>query len=149
MKLTKDDYIKILEYYNIKYNSSNYNSIKRKAENILADKLCRCIKKVKSDKINEKAAIALCRENIFKKRNIDFNLTEQEFYSFWQKSCTYCGDKIDTIGLDRINSEKGYDMSNLVPCCATCNWMKIDKSTDDWIAHIKKILSHTEKTNAC
>lgn len=84
-----------------------------------------------------------------KKRNIDFNLTEQEFYSFWQKSCTYCGDKIDTIGLDRINSEKGYDMSNLVPCCATCNWMKIDKSTEDWITHIKKILSHMEKTNAC
>ena len=84
-----------------------------------------------------------------KKRNIKFNLTEEQFYSFWQKSCTYCGDKIETIGLDRINSEKGYDMSNVVPCCATCNWMKIDKSTEDWIVHIKKILSHMEKTNAC
>ena len=82
-----------------------------------------------------------------KKRNIDFNLTEQEFYSFWKKSCTYCGDEIETIGLDRINSGKGYSMDNIVPCCSTCNWMKIDKPTDEWLSHIKKILTHMEKNN--
>ena len=83
-----------------------------------------------------------------KKRNINFNLTEQEFYSFWKKSCIYCGDEIQTIGLDRINSGEGYDIDNVVPCCSTCNWMKIDKSAEDWITHIKKILNHMGETNA-
>ena len=57
MKLTKEDYIKILNFYNITYRKNNFNHIKRKAENILADKLCRCIKRVKtpSDKDENRA----------------------------------------------------------------------------------------------
>jgi len=71
MKLTKDDYIKILDYYNIKYNSNNYNSIKRKAENVLADKLCRCIKKVKTLKdISENRAIGICKSSVLNKKNL-------------------------------------------------------------------------------
>lgn len=70
MDLTNKDYKKIVDYY--KLNKPKNISYKQLAENTLAGKLCRCIKKVKNDKINEKAAIALCRENIFKKRNIDF-----------------------------------------------------------------------------
>lgn len=70
MNLSTNDYKKIVEFYNIKKNKNQ--SYKHVAEKTLANKLCRCIKKVKNDKINEKAAIALCRENIFKKRNIDF-----------------------------------------------------------------------------
>ena len=70
MDLTNKDYKKIVDYY--KLNKPKNKSYKQVAENTLAGKLCRCIKKVKNDKINEKAAIALCRDNIFKKRNIDF-----------------------------------------------------------------------------
>lgn len=70
MDLTNNDYKKIVDYYNL--SKPKNKSYKQVAEETLAGKLCRCIKKVKNDKINEKAAIALCRENIFKKRNIDF-----------------------------------------------------------------------------
>ena len=70
MDLNNNDYRKIVDYY--KLNKPKNKSYKEVAEEALAGKLCRCIKKVKSDKINEKAAIALCRDNIFKKRNIDF-----------------------------------------------------------------------------
>jgi hypothetical protein len=70
MDLTNKDYRKIIQYY--KLNKPKNKSYKEVAEETLAGKLCRCIKKVKNDKISEKAAIALCRENIFKKRNIDF-----------------------------------------------------------------------------
>jgi len=70
MDLTNKDYIKIIKYY--KLNKPKNKTYKEVAEDTLAGKLCRCIKKVKNDKINEKAAIALCRENIFKNRNIDF-----------------------------------------------------------------------------
>ncbi len=47
MNLTKEDYINILNYYNIKINSStSLTSIKKMAEKIIAKKLCSCIKKV-------------------------------------------------------------------------------------------------------
>lgn len=37
--LTKDDYIKILEFYNIKV-PSNYSKLKEMADDILCNKLC-------------------------------------------------------------------------------------------------------------
>jgi hypothetical protein len=70
MDLSVSDYKKIVKYYNI--DKPKNNTYKDVAENILASKLCKCIKKVKSDKINEQAAIAVCRDNVFKNRNIDF-----------------------------------------------------------------------------
>jgi len=38
----------------------------------LADKLCKCIKKVRTNsQVDEKRAISICRESIFKNRHID------------------------------------------------------------------------------
>ena len=70
IKLNNKDYIKILKYYNI-HPTKNYNKNKITAENILANKLCRCIKKVsKKSKIQESKAIAICKNSIFTKKNI-------------------------------------------------------------------------------
>ena len=70
MDLNSTDYKKIIKYYNIQSNGNHTD--KELAENILATKLCKCIKQVNNYKINEKAAIAICRKNIFKNRKIDF-----------------------------------------------------------------------------
>lgn len=75
-----------------------------------------------------------------KLRGLDFDITIKEFYSFWKQPCTYCGAVIKTIGLDRVDSSKGYLVSNLVPCCSTCNVMKLDLTKKDWIDHMKKII---------
>ena len=69
MKLTKNDYIHLLKYYNIdtkKYKS--YKSIKNIGEKVVSKKLCNCIKSV--DKNNENKSIAICRNSIFKKRGL-------------------------------------------------------------------------------
>ena len=79
-------------------------------------------------------------KNNAKTRDLVFNITFEEFMSFWQQPCSYCGDEIKTIGVDRINSSTGYDLDNLVPCCSRCNWMKSDLSTDAFIEHCKKII---------
>lgn len=71
MKLSNKDYKKIVEFYNLNTLKNN-NSYKNTAEQILADKLCRCIKKTNTDKNDESKAIAVCRNSIFKNRNIDF-----------------------------------------------------------------------------
>ena len=44
--LTKEDYITILQYYSIPYHNLTKFELEHQAENILANKLCRCIKKV-------------------------------------------------------------------------------------------------------
>ena len=76
MKLTQRDYLTVLDYYNIvppKNKKGNLNSkkIKEEAENILASKLCRCIKKV--DPTVENKSIAICTDSIFTNRNIKYD----------------------------------------------------------------------------
>ena len=60
--LNDKDYIKILEYYKKPIPKSK-RALKMNAEHILAEKLCRCIKKV--DPVNEGRAIGICTKTIF------------------------------------------------------------------------------------
>ena len=66
--LTKKDYMKILNYYDLPIPKKN-SLIKTKAENVLANKLCRCIKKVGSIR-DEKKGIGICTRSIFKKKGL-------------------------------------------------------------------------------
>tara|TARA_Y100000389_G_C17391576_1_gene480171 strand:- start:854 stop:1237 length:384 start_codon:yes stop_codon:yes gene_type:complete len=91
MNLTSHDYKKIVKFYNLPKRSDK--TYKEMAEDILSEKLCKCIKKVKRNDIScfkktknkkitcvkkiknvltEKQSIGICRNSIFKKRNIDF-----------------------------------------------------------------------------
>lgn len=54
----------------------------------------------------------------------EFTLTKEQFLSFWDKPCTYCGESIEGIGIDRIDNEIGYIIENCTSCCITCNNMK-------------------------
>ena len=87
----------------------------------------------------KKAKYAKYKSNA-KTRNYPFNLTFEQFITFWQKSCYYCGDEIETIGLDRVDNSRGYEIDNVVPCCKICNRMKLNMSKDDFINHYKKII---------
>lgn len=61
-ELTKDDYISILRFYEIPIPKS-LRLIQKKAENIMAEKLCKCIKSV--DVSNEPKSIGICTKTIF------------------------------------------------------------------------------------
>lgn len=45
-------------------------------------------------------------------------------------------------GVDRVDSSRGYELNNCVPCCGKCNKMKLDLSEAEFYAHIEKILAH-------
>jgi len=75
-------------------------------------------------------------------RGFDFDISFDGFQFFWQKPCSYCGSKIETVGIDRVDNNKGYDINNCVPCCEVCNKMKWKNSKDFWLEHVKKILKH-------
>lgn len=77
--LKKNDYIKILNYYDIPVlPTDSSKTIKSKAEKILAEKLCKCIKKVKSSDnetisesdSEESKAIGVCTDSIFRRKGL-------------------------------------------------------------------------------
>ena len=77
-----------------------------------------------------------------KRRSLPFELSFDEFMIFWQANCHYCGDQIATIGIDRIDSNVGYSLENCVPCCARCNYVKLDYDIEETNMHILKMLKH-------
>ncbi len=68
-------------------------------------------------------------------RNLNWDLTFEEFMTFWQKPCFYCDNIPETIGLDRIDSSKGYSLNNIDSCCIVCNRAKKERSKEDYIIH--------------
>jgi ribosomal protein L20 len=66
------------------------------------------------------------------RRNTPFLLTEEEFKSFWQQPCSYCGAEIETIGLDRVDNDGPYHIDNVVSCCKSCNSSKNSKTLEEW-----------------
>lgn len=70
MRLLLNDYKSILNYYNIDINGMKNSDIKKSAEGILAEKLCRCIKSVDKSNGLETKAIAVCKNSIFTKKNL-------------------------------------------------------------------------------
>jgi hypothetical protein len=81
-ELTNEDYISILQYYNLPIPKS-VRLIKKNAETIMVQKLCTCIKKIEPE--NESRSIGICTKTIFNtkgyKRGL-FNCTKKQFVKF-------------------------------------------------------------------
>ena len=73
MDLTKEDYIKILNYYNIPIKNTRTSYVKKMAEKIIAKKLCSCIKKVPNANNPESRAIGICIYSILQKKHLKIN----------------------------------------------------------------------------
>lgn len=74
-----------------------------------------------------------------KRRALGFSLTFEEFSSFWQQPCAYCGAPMDTIGIDRKDNLGHYNSNNCVSCCPLCNWAKGQMAFADWEAHLIQV----------
>lgn len=78
-----------------------------------------------------------------------FELTIQEFEKLITSDCVYCGKSPSTKnrvklsflvnGVDRVDSNIGYVISNCVSCCKRCNWVKNDLSVSEFVAHADSI----------
>ena len=88
-----------------------------------------------------------------KNRNLDWALTDEEFFVLTNSSCHYCGDPPSNIsksksqylpdfqysGIDRVDNTRGYTPDNVVPSCRVCNAMKEKLSQKEFLNHIAKI----------
>jgi hypothetical protein len=64
-KLNNKDYINILQYYKLNVPKSK-RLLKKQAEKIMAEKLCKCIKKI--DPENEAKSIGICTKTVFNRK---------------------------------------------------------------------------------
>lgn len=99
--LSQRDYKKILKFYKLPIHKNKYTR-KKMAESILAEKLCKCIKKVVksrknknpiasrtrrkikiTEKQNEKDAIGICRDSVIAKKGLkSFSFTCKKKQAF-------------------------------------------------------------------
>lgn len=78
-----------------------------------------------------------------RRKGLDFHLTLEDFEKLSRESCTYCGS-ISVVGYDRIDSNLGYSLDNVAPCCKVCNRAKSDMTHADFIAYIERIYHYQE-----
>jgi hypothetical protein len=79
-----------------------------------------------------------------KRRHIKNELTFDEFLTFHNSTCVYCGSSSN--GIDRLFSDFSYSLGNCVPCCSLCNRMKSVSSPASFLLHVSKIskYNHSE-----
>lgn len=87
------------------------------------------------------------------KRQLGFQLSKEEFEALTKQNCHYCDTAPRLMtkdsghvtrymnGVDRLNSDLDYTIENCVPCCKTCNYMKLDSSVEDFLKQVQKIAS--------
>lgn len=89
-------------------------------------------------------------------RSYEWSIEKEKFREITKQKCFYCGDDPSSKagygrmhgeyaynGLDRIDNKKGYYLNNILPCCSTCNRMKMDTSYEDFLLQIEKIYCKT------
>lgn len=82
----------------------------------------------------------------------EFLLNFEEFKNLVNNNCYYCGEypskdrfignksiKKSLNGIDRVDNNKGYIISNCVSCCTTCNFMKKTLKKEDFLNQVVKI----------
>ena len=81
-----------------------------------------------------------------KKRNLEFTLSIEEFEEIINNSCYYCDYYAydEVVGVDRLDSNIGYVIQNVVPCCSICNYSKGTLTLKQYITHCKKVVSNFE-----
>ena len=81
-----------------------------------------------------------------KRRGIEWSLSFEQFITIIEQECHYCGVPFSYThldhtwnGIDRIDSKKGYVVSNVVPCCKICNKMKSNRDSQEFLGQCLRI----------
>ncbi len=92
MKLNKNDYLSILDFYKIDYSKDkSFSNIKNLAEDIIAKKLCSCIKKVdpkNESKVQQSVELILFIKKVLKlidllvKKNLNYFFLKKQEISY-------------------------------------------------------------------
>ncbi len=93
------------------------------------------------------------------KRKINFVLSIEEFKDIINsKNCYHCGTStknkltrnkktLEYLGIDRLDSSKGYEIGNVVPCCAICNRAKYTLNDQNFYSWARNLVKYQEIKN--
>jgi hypothetical protein len=74
-----------------------------------------------------------------RKRGFAFDISFDDYVLLlWGAPCMYCGDQTNG-GVDRLNNEPFYSLSNAVPCCGVCNSMKSRMTSEQFFNRVEQI----------
>lgn len=85
-----------------------------------------------------------------------WELSDDQVRTLFEQNCSYCGSvpmnsrgdsehsNYKYTGIDRVDSDKGYTIDNVVSCCKRCNRAKDERSLDEFIAWIKSVYDYME-----
>lgn len=141
------------------------NSGKLSPTNTQSTRSCGCLRSETATLTKRKGTAAESTARLVWSRYKD-GCSFEEFMKLSQQNCFYCGTapsrtanyrkKVKGIseewataanftynGLDRVDSSKEHISSNIVPCCTTCNTMKMSLSQKEFLTHVKKIYHHS------
>ena len=164
LKVIEED----IPYFNGKYNQRRWlfecicgNKKSLLPSNVLngSVKSCGCLKhEITKEKIqnyyNKKYEfpVELRSFSNYKRHGKEFNLNFEEFKNLVNDNCYYCNSEPNNLlgnktfsktkmlnGIDRLDSNIGYNIENCVPCCKQCNIMKNVWSEKDFLNKIKEI----------
>jgi hypothetical protein len=71
-------------------------------------------------------------------------LTEVEFNHLIQQPCFFCLSTSRFRGIDRLDNDRGYTITNVVPACSACNYLKNDLSLDIFFRKCRLMLARKE-----
>lgn len=99
-------------------------------------------------------------------RGLEYNLKDEDLFKIAKSNCFYCGIPPKQIkvsnsnttttktlkkgqfiynGIDRIDNDKGYIITNVVPCCDPCNHAKGTMSLKQFNAWIERLTTYRNK----
>lgn len=81
-----------------------------------------------------------------KARGISINLDINKYQMMIDMGCHYCGSDLSNekgYCLDRVDSSKGYIISNIVGCCKICNIAKSNMDVFEFVRWLKRAYTHT------
>lgn len=97
-----------------------------------------------------------------KRFNRLFAIPEDVFFNLIEQKCYYCGSEPNNEaktrpskhheskiylynGLDRVDTSRGYETDNVIPCCLICNFAKNDLTQKEFFNWIEKIHTNRKK----
>jgi hypothetical protein len=86
-----------------------------------------------------------------KLRKHAWSLTKDEFRGLVEAPCHFCGRDPSLVhrwrgseyvftGVDRWDNTRGYVAGNVVPCCATCNFLKGRLAGEEFLEAVARIV---------
>lgn len=102
---------------------------------------CGCKKRGITDSVSNIVAQFNDYKHNAKRRNLSFEISRKQFETIIKHKCSYC-DSNNKIGVDRVDSSKGYKLGNIIPCCKQCNVAKMNYSLEEFIKWKNELVSN-------